>query len=159
MLIGVLKENYLPLREIRKQLAGLSDLEISGLLAESPTDARGAPATAIRESQDDAASYIRRVMEESLDNAETRPGRSLGRQEDDTLDMQSPTRSFSPIRRFGDLEPRDHRQTHNEAGEPGTRWRRIELGPGAELHIREDAFERNKGRVDWLIDWASRVFR
>jgi DNA-binding transcriptional MerR regulator len=37
-------------------------------------------------------------------------------------------------------------------------WRRIPLGPDAELLVREDAYRRRRDRIDWLVAWARKVF-
>jgi hypothetical protein len=43
--------------------------------------------------------------------------------------------------------------------EQGDSWRRIQLGDDAELLIREEAYQRNRDRIEWLTDWAKKVFR
>jgi DNA-binding transcriptional MerR regulator len=38
-------------------------------------------------------------------------------------------------------------------------WRRVALGPDAELLIREETYQRRRDRIEWLIGWARKVFQ
>jgi hypothetical protein len=40
----------------------------------------------------------------------------------------------------------------------GSAWRRIPLGPDAELLVREEVYRRRRDRIDWLLGWARKVF-
>lgn len=42
--------------------------------------------------------------------------------------------------------------------EEGHAWRRITISDEAELMITEGQYRRNQGQVDWLIQWARKVF-
>jgi DNA-binding transcriptional MerR regulator len=120
-LIRRMKEAYLPLREIRLAMSGLSDEEVQNRLAEQSTD----PPTR------------NMVQDSSLVASETGGGALdyIAR----LLDRQSTMCS-----------PGEHAQgtqpglNQNSARIPpwnisveGDIWRRIELAPGVELHIRE----------------------
>ena len=134
-LIGKLKNSFLPLKEIRRQLAQLDDDEIQRLADEPVVDAaeptfpmapmrpdpvRRTPQT-IREEPSDAATYIAGVL-----------GRSA-------IDHASRSRPHAPA----DI---DH-----------VSWKRIPLGNDAELLIESDAYEQRRDRIDWLVDWARKV--
>jgi DNA-binding transcriptional MerR regulator len=55
------------------------------------------------------------------------------------------------------VAPRGGRGASAAVAEP-ERWRRISLGPGADLLVSEDLYERLRSRVDWLVRQARRVF-
>jgi DNA-binding transcriptional MerR regulator len=140
-LIGRMKNEFLPLKEIRRHLAHLDDNEIRRLAEETtieeadvapsmpPMSApppRSEPvrrrAVEIREEPSDAADYIANVL-----------GRTGG--------------GFS----------RGHSAPPRPVGAEQTDWKRIPLGDAAELLIERDAYERRKEKVDWLVDWARKV--
>lgn len=153
--IGRLKNAFLPLREIRRQLAGMDEAAIRRLADEHETEAerdvdasagpggdwlesRRMPGAApefrrlqreepltIREELPDAESYIANVLRESRRAPAARP----------------------PLQR-----PRPHEPTALE-----TAWRRIALGDEAELLISADVYARRKDQIDALVDWARKI--
>lgn len=168
LLIGRLKEEYLPLREIRRRLDDMTETEIASEVMVRNQESgwpEGSLRTPIRGEGDDASSYLHRVLghtrADSADQALLPP--DAARAPGDARRNEPaapPVRSFSAQQIRGrDSEWERARRDARESDESGSRWRRIELGPDAELLIREDAFERNRSRVEWLINWAQRVFR
>ena len=146
-LIGQLKAAYLPLREIRRRLAGLSDGAVRDLLDE--TESR-AP------RPDSAGAYLDRVLGArppvtflaepvASDVYETGhvPAEELRR---------GRARSPAPPARRGDHAMPDARASPDET------WRRVRLSDDAELLIREAAYHRRPDRIEWLIGWARKVF-
>jgi len=133
--IGLLKDRYLPLKEIRKALSGLDDAEIERMIVSDEGDALPEAAEAplasaafmLEEPEPlyDALSYI--------DTALTRgPSRSSAK--------RGVLREDRPAR------PVD-----------AARWRKIEVADGVELLVREDLYDRRREHIDWLIDWARKV--
>ena len=136
-LIGQLKNNFLPLKEIRRQLSNLDEVEIHRLaektviVAEAdrlPTMPAPLPDQRrrhleLREEPSAAVDYIANVLQRS--GSEPLP--------------RQPMRAPRPV----------------EAA-PGS-WKRIRLGDEAELLIESDAYERRKDKVDWLVEWARKV--
>lgn len=150
-LIGQLKNAFLPLKEIRRQLSHLDEAEIHRLAEETlvitetdrlpplsmpmsmpPPGPMPAPAlfpdhrrrqTELREEPSGAADYIA--------NLRTRSG--------------SEPHVRHPIN-----------APHSVEAEPVS-WKRIRLGDEAELLIASDVYERRKDKVDWLVDWARKV--
>lgn len=157
--IGRLKDAFLPLKEIRRQLAAMDAAAIQELADEadaptappspppaaryvaeelsafevSPRSAR-APARASRKDEPDpesAARYIKRVLQESA---------------------HRPAAPATPR----PLPPRP--PMHPGPDDSSTAWRRITLGDGAELLIRDEVYQRLREKVDWLVSWARKVF-
>lgn len=133
-LINRLKEAYLPLREIRRQLAGMSDDEIRQLLAEAPAAVENRSAAAEPSSErpllDSAAAYIDRLR-------------------------QGQRAAAPPVMRAA-AAPLASAPARPDADDV---WRRVTLADGVELLMREEAYQRRRDRVDWLIRWARRVFQ
>ncbi|MGE3796367.1 MAG: MerR family transcriptional regulator [Thermomicrobiales bacterium] len=154
LLIGRLKDAYLPLREIRRQLNDMSDQEVAKALAEHSTDADPA-ARHLAEDSDDAARYLRRILADQHPASRAQDAHRRG----DTAAgfVPDPGSRFAALAESRSFMKRDH--DLDALPDSGTSWRRIELGPDAELLVREDAYERNRDRIEWLITWANRVFR
>ncbi len=126
--IGLLKDRFLPLREIRRQITGLDDSEIDqliddlgGQIASEPDAIMSAPAPGYEAALD----YI------------------------DAALTQRPSRT-RPLR-----EERRRFRTEPEAEDE--RWRRIVVADGVEILVREEIYRRRKDRIDWLTDWAKKV--
>ena len=173
-LIGHLKAAYLPLREIRRRLAGLDDAGIAAALSEweartdvAPTpseslhDDRSPPPRSGREPADSAAAYLARLRGPTT----TPPPRPAEAAADPEAALVAPMIAppllapmleeamappYAPSRRHGsrELPPATEAEV----------WRRVALADGAELLIRDDAYARQRDRIDWLVDWARRVF-
>jgi DNA-binding transcriptional MerR regulator len=154
-LIDRLKASYLPLKEIRRRLSTLDDGEVRHLLESentaSPPMMRAAPAS----PPDSASNYIARLL--NTPQSQPQPGRSV----------QAPAPAAPPPmnQTFDEDEtivfalPPVPATRPSAAAEPDTTsWRRISLSDDAELLIRDDTYQRKRDRVEWLIDWARKVF-
>ena len=146
-LIGRYKAAYLPLKEIRRRLAGLDDAAVRSLL-----DAVEGPEPVAADPLDDAAAYLDRVLGAPL------PTRAAI--------ASSPPRRGSPVASMA-MEASAPALPEVELGAPAPGegrpddgvWRRVPLGDDAELLVREDAYRRRRDHVEWLVAWARRVFR
>jgi DNA-binding transcriptional MerR regulator len=143
--IGLLKDRYLPLKEIRKALSGLDEAQIDRLITDldvsvsldMPDAGEALPAVSpppkasrlyLNEAPEplyDALSYIDTALEQGRPSLD-RPRRSVQEQR---------------------IESRPE----------GEVWRKIEVADGVELLVRDDLYRRRRDRVDWLIDWARKV--
>lgn len=174
-LIGHLKAAYLPLKEIRRRLTGLTDDEVRALL----DDADSPPPHA--HAADDAAAYLDRILGPRPAPAASQ-GARFSMRESPPLRMEAAASAWlaDPPR----AEPRtdlaeptgfesdqallapgvDTSADAALARDPTARapnaeaWRRIPLGDDAELLIRDEAYRRRPDRVEWLVAWARRVF-
>ena len=143
LVIGAMKERYLPLREIRRTLDAMSARDIAetaGLvrqqsasatadaIAEAPTPYADEPAAiaAMRmpPERSSAAAYIADVLQQ-------------------------------------DRRPRGHAiRFPPPAPEPdpsATAWRRVPITAGAELLVDEATYERRREQIDSLVAWAQRI--
>jgi DNA-binding transcriptional MerR regulator len=135
--ISLLKDRYLPLREIRRALAGLDDAEVSRLIdeLEGPTVRKesrvppAAPMSAPLVSESKALYSAADYIDAALEAPPSRTRRTRSRQ-----DARRP-------------EQRDE----------GEVWRRIEVADGVDLLVRDDQYRRRRDQLSWLIDWARRV--
>ncbi len=166
-LIARMKEAYLPLKEIRRQLAGLDDAAVRHLLEQDVADARSAPTP--ERAPSSARAYldqvlgapargrtgsVRRIDEPRprawpsvLPDADEDRSVPMAPLQDEPSPWPAPALSSIPD---PDVPDRD--------AEPEP-WRRVRLGDDAELLIRESAYRQRQDRIDWLIRWARRVFR
>ncbi len=146
LVIGAMKERYLPLREIRRTLDTMSARDIAetaGLvrqqaesttadaIAEEPTPYADEPATPARAvamrmppERSSAADYIANVLDRDQ-------------------------RSRGPAIRFPPQAP--------EPDPAETTWRRVPITAGAELLIEEATYERRREQIDSLVAWAQRI--
>ena len=141
--IGLLKDRYLPLKEIRRQLTGLDEAQIDRLITELS-------GPLIDESPDMAAPVA--APEESApagdqSSFEQPPVRYDAREYIDAALSRSATRSRAVRESIRSERVLDQ----------GEIWRRIEVAAGVELLVREDIYGRRKDQLDWLIDWARKV--
>jgi DNA-binding transcriptional MerR regulator len=165
-LIQRLKEAYLPLKEIRRRLSGLSDDEVRSLLATG--DNRAAPMTSptsgtlYDESLAGARDYL--ALLESREEYRTEPmalqyPAALVESALDGSDfIPEPVRRKEP--RAADRTPASMLPRRDESvASPGTGlWHRIALGDEAELVISDRVYGRHRDRIDWLVRWARKVF-
>jgi DNA-binding transcriptional MerR regulator len=164
-LIQRLKEAYLPLKEIRRRLSGLSDDEVRSLLAAEEN--RAAPATPptskmpYDESLAGARNYL--ALLESREQYRTEPMalQFSAAPEAAALDGEDfrpePARSRLPraaaIRAAASPERDEPLESQGMA-----LWHRIPLGDEAELVISHRVYGRHRDRIDWLVRWARKVF-
>jgi DNA-binding transcriptional MerR regulator len=166
-LIQRLKEAYLPLKEIRRRLSGLSDDEVRRLLAAD--DKRVAPIAAPEsetfydESLAGARDYL--ALMESGEQYRTEPmalqfpaaAAPLEAAPDGSALMPEPARHRGP--RTASLSASMLPQRDESVASPGTGlWHRIALGDEAELVISDRVYDRHRDRIDWLVRWARKVF-
>ena len=174
-LIGRLKAAYLPLKEIRRRLAGLSDDAVRDLLGASP----GAPAVSDPQA-DDAAAYLDRVLgPRQAANSPTRASRSQREPRRRTMEAPAPeefvvandaepflARAEAPLAEAWDAAPIPFDAVTFDAApvpesaqspEDTDAWRRVPLGADAELLIRDETYQRRRDRVEWLVAWARKV--
>jgi DNA-binding transcriptional MerR regulator len=148
--IGKLKDAYLPLREVRRRLNHLNEDQLTLLAGgglpghHRMNESLAMPSPSTEAPLDSASEYIARalyqpspVIEETDQPAPSTP-LPMGKLEFHT---------YAPVEKT------------EVAPEEESTWRRIQLGDEAELLIREEAYQRNHDRVEWLIDWAKKVFR
>jgi DNA-binding transcriptional MerR regulator len=166
-LIQRLKEAYLPLKEIRRRLSGLSDDEVRSVLAaEDDRAAQVRPATSTMlydESLAGARDYL--ALLESGEEYRTEP-----------MALQFPAAAAPPaaVQAESAPGPRPARSRGTRAAaapaamspqrdapvaspETGL-WHRIPLGDEAELVISDRVYGRYRDRIDWLVRWARKVF-
>lgn len=163
-LIQRLKEAYLPLKEIRRRLSGLSDDEVRSVLALE--DERTAPVTSqtpYDASLAGARDYL--ALLESHEEYRTEPLAlqfpATAAPEAAALDGDrfnpEPARSRMPRAAAVRAARSPERDDPQESPAKGL-WRRIPLGDEAELVISDRVYGRHRDRIDWLVRWARKVF-
>jgi DNA-binding transcriptional MerR regulator len=138
-IVGHMKDAYLPLKEVRKRLSQLNEDQI----------ARLGQTIAVRSNPED----------QPLDSAADYIARALGQPPSARAETPPPA-TATPLM-MGKYEFHAHEPVEKSIVTPeqAESWRRIQLGDEAELLIREEAYQRNRDRIEWLMDWAKRVFR
>ena len=147
--IGRMRANYLPLREIRRRLGAMSEQQIRSLAMEEPAEAEEAaePAEEIAAERVAAAQAIFGAAD--FEEAPMAPAASF-RYRDEGIWPEAP--AGSPTRAA-------IAETRAESPAEQETWHRFTLGDDAELLIRSSLLRRRRDRVEWLIDWARKVFR
>jgi len=131
-LIRQLQDQHLPLAEIRKQIEGLSQDELSRL-AERPEDSAEAPP-----QQQSAADYIRSVLSgQELPDAGSVARHSL------SVRMPPPTTPAAG---------------HVSTGER-SQWERIALAPEIELHVRRPLSRVMNRKLERLLELARALMK
>jgi DNA-binding transcriptional MerR regulator len=167
-LIQRLKAAYLPLKEIRRRLAGLSDDDVRALLvsAEERMPATTDDAMSYDASLAGAREYL--ALLESGARYHTEPlelplsssvGAAASPLPADARRDRVPAaaRSGGP-RAAGVVHARREPPRAQPEGESRRLWHRISLGDEAELVISDRVYGRHRDRVDWLVRWARKVF-
>lgn len=148
-LITRLKDAYLPLREIRRRLAGLDDAAVRVALTQTETPA---PTTGEAAALSSAADYIAQVRQEQAvgEPAPRRRDRAAPR-----ADLRSPRRAGGPAT----MPPSAATEPAPKLAAPAepAAWRRLPITDEAELLIREDAYQRRAEQLESLIAWMKRV--
>ena len=167
LLIQRLKEAYLPLKEIRRRLSGLSDDEVRSLLAAD--DTRAAPAasstTGMLYDESLAGSRDYLALLESREEYRTEPmalqfpaaAAPLEAALAESDFRSEPVRSRVP-RTAGTPAAMSPRRDEPAASPSTGLWHRIPLGAEAELVISDSVYDRHRDRIDWLVRWARKVF-
>jgi DNA-binding transcriptional MerR regulator len=150
-IIGQLKEQYLPLKEIRRRLIG-----------HNMPDAGHSREADVNRSQPPAAAPI---MQKQAINSDAEPEthrRLFSRRGE--IDTRNMTHQFYLENVLGrDLVPGEPIVRWEDKPEnpvptkPEINWRRIAITDDAELVITEDQYTRHQDKIDWLVQWASRV--
>ena len=161
LLIGALKDAYLPLKEIRRRLAAMTGAEISEAVARLHARSPEAAARDDRNDGDavasempmasppaqgaaaDAAAYIEAVLR---NDPESRLGTPVG-----SVTPRAARRPPGSVRFPGANVP----VQQPDAG-PVT-WRRIAISPEAELLIEESTYRRRSEQIEALVAWARRI--
>jgi DNA-binding transcriptional MerR regulator len=161
-LIQRMKDAYLPLKEIRRRLAGLDDAAVREALTREEALAAGHEDAQWDASLAGARDYLAlmetrqayRTEPLPLDvNFEAPPAPSLP-----SMDHGPRPARSKPPRPSGVFPARAPQRAKTEAdGEPPL-WHRLRLGDEAELVISDRVYARHKDRVDWLVRWARKVF-
>jgi DNA-binding transcriptional MerR regulator len=172
-LIDRLKASYLPLKEIRRRLSTLDDADVRHLLesesAEQSTSSPPAMQASHSRPPDSASDYIARLL------STPEAARSQPQPTRPAPAPAAPARPAPPRPKIAASPPMEQAVAEHEipvfslppvpesqpssSVEPDTiSWRRIPLSDDAELLIRDDTYQRKRDRVDWLIDWARKVF-
>jgi DNA-binding transcriptional MerR regulator len=150
-LIQRLKAAYLPLKEIRRRLAGLSDAEVETALLDLDVTPEVAPSYADA-AMAPARDYLAVLEQRAKYRTEPLPLREPA-ESPPAVSFPSAPHPASP--RHGDSL---HDADLVPEVEVGSLWRRIPLGEDAELVISERAYTRHRERIVWLIRWARKVF-
>jgi DNA-binding transcriptional MerR regulator len=130
LLIARMKDAFMPLKEIRRHLKGMTDAEIrEAAAAQVAPEAAAAPAPAMQmpaAAQDSAADYIGRVLRE----------------------QEAPyvSRAAQPPRARAARRPA-----------PEATWRRIPISDEAELLITDAAHNRRRDQIEAALDWLRRI--
>jgi DNA-binding transcriptional MerR regulator len=166
-LIQRLKEAYLPLKEIRRRLSGLSDDEVSIVLAaEDDRAAQVRPASSTipyDESLAGARDYL--ALLESGEEYRTEPmalqfpaaAASLAAVQAESAPEPRPARSRGTRAAAAPAAMSVKRAEPMASSEAGL-WHRIPLRDEAELVISDRVYGRYRDRIDWLVRWARKVF-
>jgi DNA-binding transcriptional MerR regulator len=150
-LIQRLKAAYWPLKEIRRRLAGLSDVEVERALLELDLTPEEAPSHADA-AMAPARDYLAVLEQRAAYRTEPLPLREPAAP---PPAVSFPGAPHTALRRRPEAPSHDALQPEEEEA---SLWRRIPLGEDAELVISERAYTRHRERIDWLIRWARKVF-
>jgi DNA-binding transcriptional MerR regulator len=163
-LIQRLKEAYLPLKEIRRRLSGLSDDDVKRALANEDWRASSIPLAGSEAPYDDSLTGAREYLAllESRERYRTEPmelqfssaSGPIAAAAPETGAVPDPVRNrvtrAAARNRSGLIEP--------SPGQTSGLWHRIPLGEEAELVISDRVYARHRDRIDWLVRWARKVF-
>jgi DNA-binding transcriptional MerR regulator len=166
-LIQRLKEAYLPLKEIRRRLSGLSDDEVRSILAADGNRAAAVTPPASERLYDESLAGARDYLAllESREQYRTEPmalqfpaaSAPVAAAQAESGFRSQPQRSRG---RRAASTPIEMSPQHDEpVANSGTGlWHRIPLGDEAELVISDRVYGRHRDRIDWLVRWARKVF-
>jgi hypothetical protein len=166
-LIQRLKEAYLPLKEIRRRMSGLSDDEVGRVL--EGEDRREGPISESTseilydESLAGARDFL--ALLESREQYRTEPmalqfpaaaaPMEAALDGSDFMPAPAPSRGRRAAGTPASMTPRrDESVPSPSAG----LWHRIPLGDEAELVISDRVYNRHRDRIDWLVRWSRKVF-
>jgi DNA-binding transcriptional MerR regulator len=139
--INHLKEQYLPLKEIRRRLI---DPDLPEVQYDRQADAPPSPSA----HSIGSAYSVGFASGGRPSAADIKPPPPMAKE----LVDQSGARNF--VRRPPQPTPASAPVHRDSTGE---NWRRITVADGAELLIKERQYERHRDKIDWLVQWAARV--
>jgi DNA-binding transcriptional MerR regulator len=143
-LIRRLQKEHLPLSEIRRRLAALSDPEIAELAEPAPpTDAAADYIARVLSSRGVVPATGRPTSPQARRSSSPGPG-ALRALEPESPPLASPTMSGSAPSRGPGPAPR-------------STWERVALTPDIELHIRRPLSRDQNRRVDRLLETARAI--
>ncbi len=173
ILIGALKDAYLPLKEIRRRIAGMTDAEIHEAVERMHVRSEGPADEYANEHQDVDAVSPTYLMASPPDD--DRPNQSsaassaaAGAAAGAAAYIEAVLRGEMP----GGSAPRAEvrlppgSMRFPGANEPGPQpdaesapatWRRIAISPEAELLIEESTYRRRSEQIEALVAWAQRI--
>lgn len=168
-LIQRLKDAYLPLKEIRRRLAGLDDDDVRTILtqedsvsatslAETTADAAMASAREYLSLMESRAHYRTAPLDMAMPDVSPLPARPPRRAPAVMPETLAPVLPAPVAPDQGDDDVALVRGDRPAVDGSQALWRRIPLGDSAELMIAESAYSRHRERVDWLVRWARKVF-
>jgi DNA-binding transcriptional MerR regulator len=149
-LIRRLKEEYLPLAEIRKRLSDLSQTELEELAQQVEITAQ------YDEEEADAKSYLDNVL-----NKRTAPLQSYTRQEQTTRTRNPAPGAPPPPATVPPAAPAPESRAFHEQKESydhEEEWKRVKITEGVELHYRTSNLEKQK-LITQLLEYARRLFK
>jgi DNA-binding transcriptional MerR regulator len=140
-LIGLLKDQYLPLKEIRRRLATLTDAEVRERLREEAAAPAPGATMADEAAQDDAVAYLSRALGGVAEGRT--PLRAYPPPAPATpppaQPAPPPAAPWTPRQGQPGLPARGGQRREDAArGAAREQWERIALADGVELHVRED---------------------
>ena len=149
-IIGRLKREYLPLKEIRRRLAGHGPFPTIPL-ADAPEDV-DASVDGERWTREhwldvEAEWRQRHLREEAQPAGPPRAARSMRQSAREVTSAAMPppgTKEQTPL----PLSPVPSEERS---------WRRVAISDEAELLISERQYRRHRDKIDWLAQWAKRV--
>lgn len=186
-LISRLKDAYLPLREIRRQLQGLTDEEIVQTLNDADALPPAAPSAP---SALDALSAPPKMHSEFGEQRGPdrfrghHRGRGRGRGRGPAMDASPGDAAGYIVRVLRESSPDDglgrgggHRRRHgfrlppdaesrepHIPGDPASaatsgepNWKRLAIAPEAELLVEDEAYQRRREQIDAAVDWIRRI--
>ena len=148
--IASLKEQYLPLREIRRSLDAMTPREITEAAALDRTHAPAAEAIAPPPSK--------RLGLRMEHDAESRPERREMRAPRYQADAPSSAADYI-AETLGRSAPARPQRRSSSLPEPDaqTTWKRIPITANAELLIEEQVWNRRREQLESLVSWARKV--
>lgn len=135
-----LQSQDLPIRKIRRIIRGMSEPELENLIEETPT---------LSSAPSEARSEARQYLDQISRSAEWEPRDLESDSESSSPRMSKPPARFFESDKDFEIKPladmispllyRSSMNTMSALPEEGENWKKFEIIPGIELHVREDA--------------------
>ena len=166
-----LQEQHLPLAEIRRRLAELTDAEVASFVSAPPEPARAATSSALDYVRDVLGAEPERVLPPAAamrppSAAMPRPHTTAGRGRPGPALLKRALHAPTGLLSEQSVMPR-MRDTLAPAPAPATeppgpersQWERLSLGPNVEIHVRRPLSRLEQRRVERLITIARQVLK